>query len=516
MEKICLTPEELNALVARADSGQLQEGDAAVIRLMANAIVTLSQAVNGKSESIKRLLAMLFGAKTEKKRAVLKTPPSNSGDRGRQKARGHGKNSAKNYTGADRIPIPHEELKPGDPCPLCPKGKVYRQKQPGIVLCFEGQAPLKATLFELEKLRCNLCGMVFTASAPDNKSGREYDPSAMAIIVLFKYGHGLPWNRLERLQAGLGVPLPATTQWEKSEESANLVYPAFDELVRQAAQGDIFHNDDTVMRVLALMKENNNRTGNERTGIFTTAIVSKTADGRQIAIFHTGRNHAGENIALLYGRRNEDKALPIQMCDASSRNVPSDFDVILCNCLTHARRNFVHVHEHFPDESRRVIEVLSEVYHIDAVARRQEMTLDQRLTFHQENSSPKMAELKSWLDTQVEDKLVEPNCGLGKAIAYMRNHWMELTQFLRVPGAPLDNNLCERSLKRCILHRKNSLFYRTEHGAYIGDMFMSLIHSCVLMRVNPMDYLETLMKNSAKLFKDPSQWMPWNYKAAVT
>ncbi len=94
----------------------------------------------------------------------------------------------------------------------------------------------------------------------------------------------------------------------------------------------------------------------------------------------------------------------------------------------------------------------------------------------------------------------------------MNNHWPELTRFLDVPGAPLDNNICERSLKRCIQHRKNSLFYKTEHGAYIGDMFMSLIHTCNLMRVNPFDYLVTLIKNSSALFKDPSKWMPWNYK----
>jgi hypothetical protein len=266
------------------------------------------------------------------------------------------------------------------------------------------------------------------------------------------------------------------------------------------------------MKILSLIQENKNRTANERTGIFTTGIISHISDGRRIAIFYTGRNHAGENIASLYSNRDVGKSPPVQMCDALSRNTADEFKVILCNCLTHARRNFVDEVENFPEETTRVIDVLSDVYHNDAQAKKQAMTPQQRLAYHQEHSEPLMTDLKSWLARQIDDHLVEPNSGLGKAIKYMIKHWRKLTQFLRVPGAPLDNNICERSLKRCIQHRKNSLFYRTEHGAYIGDMFMSLIHTCSLNQVNPHDYLTTLLENSSALSKDPSRWMPWNYR----
>ena len=126
-----------------------------------------------------------------------------------------------------------------------------------------------------------------------------------------------------------------------------------------------------------------------------------------------------------------------------------------------------------------------------------------------------MEKLKEWLQTQTHERKVEPNSSLGKAIAYMLKHWEPLTLFLRVPGAPLDNNLCEQLLKRAILHRKNSLFFRTEHGAYIGDLFMSLIHTCRLNRVNPFHYLTTLQKHSSELFKNPGKWLPWNYLQAA-
>ncbi|MFO8002854.1 transposase, partial [Thioalkalivibrio sp.] len=80
----------------------------------------------------------------------------------------------------------------------------------------------------------------------------------------------------------------------------------------------------------------------------------------------------------------------------------------------------------------------------------------------------------------MEKKLVEPNSGLGKAIKYMLKHWKKLTRFLEVPGTPLDNNIAERALKYAILHRKNALFYKTQNGAKVGDLFMSLIHTCQL------------------------------------
>lgn len=523
-----MSQEDIDALLKRVKTNALQKGDYEIIKYMADAIMTLGQALDNKAASIKRLLAMLFGPKTEKKDKILKDKEPDkknnepnkknkkpSQPKPKKKKKGHGKIPASSYTGADRKSISHESLKPKDSCPLCPNGKVYPIKKPGIAIYLKGQPPIDATIYELEKLRCNLCGEVFTAKAPEDITGKYYDETARAMMAILKYGYGFPWYRLEKLQESLGIPLPASNQWEKTEAQADLIYPVFDELKYQAAQGEVFHNDDTTMKILDLIQENKTRDKGERTGIFTTGIISKIDEGKRIAIFYTGRNHAGENIASLYEMRAKEKDPPIQMCDALSRNMSSEFIIILCHCLTHSRRSFVDVITSFPDECRYVIEILAEVYHMDAQTKEQNMTQDQRLAFHQAHSSSKMDALRSWLDTQFKDKLVEPNSGLGKAITYMIKHWNELTQFLRVPGAPLDNNICEQSLKRCIMHRKNSLFYRTEHGAYIGDMYMSLIHTCNLMNINSFDYLVALQKNSAALFKDPSQWMPWNYKISI-
>ena len=535
MDKIELTQEKIDALLKRVETNTLQKGDYEIIKTMADAIMTLGQAVDNKSTSIKKLLGMLFGSKTEKKKNILdKNKPEHTGEdvtetepeaeeknkktsksKSGKKKKGHGKTPASQYTGAGEESIPHENFKHKDPCPLCPNGKLYTVNKPGIAIHFKGQPPIDATIYKLEKLRCNLCGEVFTAEAPQGITGKHYDETAKSMIAVLKYGYGFPWYRLEKLQESLGIPLPSSIQWEKIESHADLIYPVFNELKRQAAQGDVLHNDDTTMKILDLIQENKTREKNERTGIFTSGIISLLEEGKRIALFYTGRNHAGENIASIYEMRGSDKGLPIQMCDSLSRNMSSEFMIILCHCITHARRGFVDVISSFPDECRYVIEALAEVYHVDAQAKEQNMTPDQRLGFHQLNSGSQMDALRSWLDTQIQDNLVEPNSGLGKAITYMIKHWHELTQFLRVSGAPLDNNICEQGLKRCILHRKNSMFYKTELGAYIGDMFMSIIHTCNLMKVNAFNYLIALHKHSAELFKNPSSWMPWNYEVTM-
>src|SRR5205823_6639907 len=127
--------------------------------------------------------------------------------------------------------------------PECPKGKVYAQKEPRALVRVVGQAPLAATVYELEQLRCNACGQMFTAPEPAGVGPEKYDETAAAMLAQLKYGSGAPFQRIEHLEQRLGVPLPVATQWEIVEEAAELLTPALDELTRQAAQGELFHND---------------------------------------------------------------------------------------------------------------------------------------------------------------------------------------------------------------------------------------------------------------------------------
>ncbi len=514
-KRIDLSPEQLDALLKRVEAGTLQDGDYEIIKGMAETLAFLSQALDNKNTSIRRLLRLIFGERTEKTATVLQRNKGGGKKLGKKKKKrtGHGKNGAAAYHGAEKIPVAHESLKPKDRCPECQKGKLYELSDPGVIVRVTGNAPCSATVYELQKLRCNLCQKIFTAAAPDHIGDEKYDAASGAMIALLKYGSGLPFNRLDQLQANLGVPLPSSTQWEIVESVADKIHPVYPALMRHAAQGDVVYNDDTIMKVLELMKQaDEDRQG--RKGMYTSGILSTVGD-RKMAVFITGNKHAGENLADILEKRSRGLPPPVQMCDALSRNLPKDFKVILANCLAHARRRFVDVEPNFPKECTYVLETLEQVYKNDAVTKQQNMTADQRLHYHQQKSQTLMEDLKEWLSRQFDDKKVEPNSGLGQAISYMLNHWNELTLFLRVPKAPLDNNLCEQALKKAILHRKNSLFFKTEHGAYIGDLFMSLIHTCNLCKVNPFEYLKTLQHHSSELFRNPDKWMPWNYEQSI-
>jgi hypothetical protein len=365
---------------------------------------------------------------------------------------------------------------------------------------------------------------VFTAEPPAEAGERKYDATAGSMIGLLKYGSGMPFHRLDGLQEHLEIPMPASTQWDIVKAVATNLVPAFDELIRQAAQGHVLHNDDTTVKILELMGKRGRQKAlasveeeatDQRSGLFTSGVVS-LRDGQRVALFFSGRRHAGENLAEVLKLRAAELPPPIQMCDALSRNLPGELKTMLANCLAHARRQFVDVYDRFPEQCRHLLETLAVVYRNDAVARERELSPEARLQFHQQESQAKMQELHAWLTRQLEEKLAEPNSALGGAIRYMLRHWDQLTLFLRQAGAPLDNNVAERALKKAILHRKNALFYKTQNGARVGDLFMSLIYTCQLNDANPFDYLTQLQRHVEQVALRPELWMPWNYRAILS
>jgi transposase len=523
-DQIEISTEELEALLGRLRSVVAEEDYqklAAVIRTLGY----VTKLLENREATLDTLRRLLCRSSTEKTAQVLQQAgmeasqanPKPSRQHAAQKPAGHGRNGAVAYQGARKVIVPHASLKAGDPCPdsLC-GGKVYPLREAGVLVRIKGQAPVAATVYALAKLRCNLCQKVYTAEAPEEAGEKKYDETAAAMIALLRYGSGFPWYRLKGLEAGLGIPLPVATQCEIVAEIAPTFRPALEELIRQAADGGVMHNDDTSMRVLSLGRNrvSDAEVSPERTGVFTSGIIS-IRGGRRIALFFTGRKHAGENLSDVLKRRPAGLSPPIQMCDALSRNLPKSLQVIVAHCLAHGRRNFVEVIANFPGECRFVLETLGEVYSYEEQAREQGLSPEDRLHFHQEHSAPVVEKLHIWLNAQLEEKNVEPNSGLGKAISYLLRYWDRLTLFLRQANAPLDNNIAERGLKKAILHRKNSLFYRTRNGARMGDLFMSLIHTCELNGANPFDYLTELQRHAEDLKANPAEWLPWNYRATL-
>jgi len=433
---------------------------------------------------------------------------------------GTGRLGADAYVGASRVEGRHEELAVGQRCPVGGQGKLYALPV-GVEIRIDGHAMLSAIHYEVEKLRCSACGVILTAGLPDGVGEEKYSAQARAVLVVSRYYLGVPGYRLQGYQAMLGVPVPDATQWDQIEGVGDCAYKVFARMEREAAQGELIFHDDTAVRLLSLLKENSAMlaaaqaqgvsTPTERTGMHTTALVVKVGEHTAI-LYYSSRRHAGENLQGLLDKREAGLHKPLAMSDAlSSHEVAQEEAVIRCHCLAHGRRKFSDLEEVFPHECQVVLEVLRQVFDHDEQARKAQLSPEARLAYHQTQSQPLMDGLKRWLDTQMNEHLVEPNSALGKAIGYMQRHWVTLTRFLSVPGAPLDNNLAERALKLFIRQRKNSLFYKSTQSAYIASVLTSLIATCVYAGVNAVEYLVALQEHRREVFADPAAWLPWAY-----
>ena len=312
--------------------------DHAKLKAALDTLAFVTAELQTKQTSLDRLRRLLFGTKTEKTRTIVGAGAADRGEaagaaagpaetRGSPRP-GHGRIGAAAYLGATTVTIAHPTLQRGDRCPGCTTGKIYPLAEAATLVRITGMAPLGATVYECERWRCNLCGEVFTASAPAGVGAAKYDATATAMVGLLKYGCGLPFHRIEVLQRGMRIPLPATTQWELVRDALPPLVPLWDELLRQAAQGEVLYNDDTMMKVLALTAEQRRAAAADeetdaRTGVFTSGIVA-TRDGHRLALFFTGPQHAGENLAAVLARRAANLGPPIQMSDALASNTASE------------------------------------------------------------------------------------------------------------------------------------------------------------------------------------------------
>lgn len=332
----------------------------------------------------------------------------------------------------------------------------------------------------------------------------RWDVTADVAIAIYKYGAGMPFYRLSRLQASFQVPLPASTAFERCEHVANALLPVLIQLEKLAATAEVFTVDDTRVVILDMMQENKRLAEGERCGMFTSGILARVGEHR-IALYYSGRRYSGENLARLLAKRPGGLDPPITMGDAISRNWPPGFVLVVAKCLVHGRRQFVDIESSFPQEAGRVLDDLAKVYRHEAQTAG--MRPDERLAYHQVHSGPVMEALRVWIEMKLEE--AEPNSTLGPALRYLKRHWEGLTQFLRTPGCPLDSNSVEQALKLAVLNRKNAYFYKTQHGADVGDLLTSVIKSCQLSNTNVWAYMVDVMRNPSQVRARPAEWLPW-------
>ena len=552
---LALRAEDGEALIARVQQSNLPRADAEMVEWVIRLCFAVVCALQEATCSVKRLRALLGGLRPTPAPPQAATaashptagpgpyasaireadaeaaamvphalpgevqPPERATLKGGHRP-GTGRLGAAAYGGATRVECRHEELAVGQRCPVCGQGTLY-QLPAGVEIRIDGNALLSALHYEREKLRCSACGEIFTAELPAGVGAEKYSARARAVLAVSRYYLGVPGYRLQGYQAMLGVPVPDATQWDQIEQVGDCAYKVFAQLEHEAAQGELIFHDDTAVRIVSLMQENRARlaaaeaqgvaTPPDRTGMHTTALVVKIGE-HTVILYYSSRQHAGENLQGLLDKREAGLDKPLVMSDALTSNAVADESALIrCHCLAHGRRKFSDLAEVFPDECQMVLDVLRQVFDHDEQARADQLSPEARLAYHQAQSQPLMDALKGWLDTQIEEHLVEPNSALGKAIGYMRMHWTTLTRFLAVKGAPLENNLAERALKLFIRQRNNSLGYKTTHSASIASVLTSLIATCLYAGVNAVEYLVALQAHRRDVWADPAAWLPWAY-----
>lgn len=517
-----ITEKDVEALLKHLETSNLSDEEKHQLKEIVLAMLWMGQKLEDKELSIRKL-QRLFGIKTEAASKLFGKKDSGGGDsgagsppvdgnEGTPPSGGSGRHGAADYPDAEKIFHSHESLKVGDTCPECGRGTLYRFGY-GSFIKLIGQPAIKAEVHMPEQLRCSACQTLFTAKLPDDIAQGRADPTAKSMVALFRYGSGIPFYRNEGLQEFLRTPLPDSTQWDMAEDVADSAFPIYKVLLEEAASMELVHSDDTTGRILSLMKELKESNA-ERKGIFTTGILAKSAE-REICLMFTGNRHAGENVQRLLDKRPESLPTVKLMCDALSRNEPKQTEVILGNCNDHARREWVDLipaKGDPPEECVYFITRLGLVYHYDDIASK--MNPKARLAYHKKESRPIMDELKSWCESSLEEKRVEPNSPMGGAMKYFIRHFDELVKFTEVEGMPMSNAAVERLLKTVVLHRKNSLFYRTETGAAVGDILMSLIQTAKRAGINIFEYLTEIQNNKKLVAQNPKAWLPWNYRSA--
>lgn len=532
-----ISKEKIIDLQEKLEKGSLDSNDYQLLAKILESYTIINEKLGDKNISIKKLQQMLFGTKTESSKKIINQIEKEIDDEENKglpdssakhletnaspeknpnlKRKRHGRLKEDAYKGAERINIKHESLRHKDNCPECGDvGKLYLQKKPGTIVRLIGSPPVTAKVYKLEKLRCSICGKIFTTTPPFKTNiSKYYEGSVATSVALLKYGTGMPFHRLEQLQKSLEVPFPKSNAWKVVEEFSIHLKPVYEAMQKYAATGELLYNDDTPVKIFDqvennIVKEKGGKS-HPRKATQTSGIISKIGN-KKVALFYSGNSHAGENLSVLLDARPEHLSQPIQMCDALSSNASKKSKTILSNCLAHARHNFTHLFENFPDECRYVITILQKVYRNDKVCKNySEMD---RLIYHKKKNRILMNSLKAYFEKLFQEKVVEENSGLGIAINYMLKRWKRFTLFLEKPGAPLDNNICERALKKTILNRKNSFFYKTNNGAKIGNMFTSIIHTCELNKVNTFKILNAIQENKNDVKMRPKKWFPWNFQ----
>ena len=419
-------------------------------------------------------------------------------------------------------------MKAGDQCPECLKGKLKLDK-PGVDYHWQGTTPIRLDIYLLERFICPDCKTTFTAPSPvadtaktvddsdsheDHKVARiDRNASANTMVALLRFWYGVPHYRLEKIQGNLGIGLASGTQYKMLYQVYLAAVIIYEQLIYLAAQGSLLQTDDTSITILDWLRGLGPPGADGETKLKkgkTTTEISHAEDRSPIVLYLTGGLSAGKELQEVLTNRESDDAF-LYLCDALAANsLGKDRIHIQAFCLDHARRKFWDLIDAYPQHCDYLIDLFGMVYDNDKQTKKLKMNAVERHDYHKKHSSEPMRLIGEYLQKNLDNGNFEENGELGEAANYMLDRWSGFNEFLHTPGVPISNADCERMVKAIIRHRKNSLFYKTDNGALVGDVLQSIIATCIKAGKNPAKYLNLLQENKSEVRKNPMAFLPWN------
>ena len=526
-----ISKEELQALIQRAEHAvehglALEAEDVQLLIKALHSLLVLQSKIEDRDITLRKLRKLLgIVNPNETRRTGSKSGDDKKTNSDKKRKRNNRNASDKNLPEIPVNPVEVEyhhiqDLKKGDLCPQC-SAWTLGAKSPLVFLRVTACAPYSATKHVIEQLQCIGCGFVVQAEVPaevsnDGDLGQHYGYTARATMAIKKYFSGSPYNHEATLSQLMGCPISSSTIYDQNAKLAEMIKPVYEELVKESANCSLLHTDDTGNKILdekgKMLPKRKGKGERWRTGVHTSGVIAMKDDGATIHLYYTHLGHSGENLDRILSHRQTDLPPPLIACDALSHNHPTVLEeFVLCLCNAHGRRQFIDLEELYPEEVLFVITRYDQIWQHEKSVKAEGLNTETRLAYHRQHSLPIMEEIRTWCLEKQGQSDYEKNGSFGKAIEYFLNHYVGLTQFCRIPGAPIDNNIQEEALKVAIRSRKNSYFFKTQKGADVANILTSVITTAYRNGVNPFRYLVDLQRHQAEVLLDPRSWLPYHY-----
>ena len=364
------------------------------------------------------------------------------------------------------------------------------------------------------KYRCPCCQEHLRTAplTPQPIAKSQASPGLLAFIATSKYVDGMPLYRLATQFERIGVELPRQTQARWMVRSGELVQPLINLLRERLLEGGYIHCDETTVQVL-------DEPGKSAQSASYMWVQAAGTGELPVVLFDYDPSRGGE-----VPKRLLEGFTGYLQTDAYAgyNEVVAGSPIIRVLCLAHARRYFVDGLKALglnpnklppkpPDKARRLLTALRDIRHVYAIERRiRDCPPEERYAVRQTETRPVLERLHAWAsDTRPK---VAPKTPLGKALAYLLEHWQGLTRFLEDGRLEVDNNRVENALRPFALGRRGWLFSATVEGARASANLYSLVETAKANGLEPYAYLRHVFRElpKAQSVEDIEALLPWN------